>query len=177
MNERKGRSNHLARIQQAQQVERRFQPAHQIDFRRAARMAQLQPLGRADAMFGRDAASKVPHRGVFDFIHRLLGLRVAVQAGHPGDQVQVAVTDVAAIDAVAARNGRCQGRPAARGGGRHVTHLQADVVGDVRAKDAVESRDRIVHAPERLNFGQRMGYSRIAEHATFEQPLGLLLKG
>src|SRR3954469_713004 len=94
-------SDHLAGIEQMIGIERGLQRPHQRDLGLAAGMAQPLLLQRADAVLGGDAAAHLAHETVDDRVHRFLRLLLDGKAGHPGDEMQVAVADMAVIDALA----------------------------------------------------------------------------
>src|SRR3954463_13616129 len=95
-------------------IERGLQRPHQRDLGLAAGMTQPFLLQRADAVLGGDAAAHLAHETIDDRVHRLLRLLLDSEAPDPGDQMQIAVADMAVIDALASLHAVSELRLAAR---------------------------------------------------------------
>src|SRR3954447_17885070 len=162
-------SDHLAGVEQMIGIERGLQRPHQRDLGLAAGMTQPLLLQRAHAVLSGDAAAHLAHETVDDRVHLFLRLLLDGKASHPGDEMQIAVADMAVIDALASLDAVGQRRLAARDELVHPRHGEADVVGDVRPQHLAELGTDVAHAPEALRLRQRLRHGGVGEQPALHQ--------
>src|SRR5574343_869721 len=163
----RGRSKHLAGVEQAARVQGLLDRAHQGDLLGAAGVAQPVALEGADAVLGRHRAAELAHQAVDDGVDRVLGL--LGRARQVGDDVQVAVADVAVVEGVDARQRLGQRGTAALHVLLHARHRQADVVGQVAGPQRVELAAGAAQRPEGAGVGDGLRQRGVGHHARLQQ--------